>query len=110
MTEGLRRDEYVGIARARVRGCTSVHSVCICLTRTRKCPRAGSNGIEGLGVLRARLRWRLLLLLLRRLAAVGHGHDVGTVLERLVEAADVTRHVLVSLDGEGNQGLPASNA
>lgn len=62
-----------------------------------------------------RRRWRLLLirLLVRRLllaaaatcAAIGHGHDIGAVLERLVETTDVASHILVSMDGEGNEGL-----
>lgn len=50
------------------------------------------------------------MMLLRRewpaaTAAVGHGHDVRPAVERLVEVADVTRDVLVSRDGEGNEGL-----
>lgn len=69
---------------------------------------ARRRGRAWLTVLRALLgRW---LLLLRRLAAIGHGHDVGTALEWLVEAADVTGHILVSLDSKGDQGLLVSNA
>lgn len=54
-----------------------------------------------------------MLLLLRRgmtaaaasAASVGHGHDVRTALEGLVEVADVARDVLVPGDGEGDDGL-----
>lgn len=38
-------------------------------------------------------------------AAIGHGHDIGPVLQRLVEVADVARDVLVAGDGEWNEGL-----
>lgn len=52
----------------------------------------------------------LLLLCLAVLAAgalatIGHGHDVGALLEGFVKVADAADDVLVSLDGERNQGL-----
>jgi hypothetical protein len=42
-------------------------------------------------------------------AAVGHGNDVRTALEGLVEVADVAGDVFVSRDGEGNDGLDLAN-
>lgn len=50
---------------------------------------------------------RAVLLRRRRMApaAVGHGHDVRPVLEGLVEAADATLDVLVSVDREWHDGL-----
>jgi hypothetical protein len=51
------------------------------------------------------LRRRLSLPLNRTLPPVGHGLHVGPLLEGLVEVADVARDVLVSGDGEGDDGL-----
>lgn len=48
---------------------------------------------------------RLAVLAAGALASVGHGHDVGTLLEGFVKVADAADNVLVSLDGERNQGL-----
>ena len=42
---------------------------------------------------------------LRRCAAVCHGLDVGSLLEGLVEPADVADDVFVPGDGEGDDGL-----
>lgn len=53
----------------------------------------------------ALLRRRLSLALNRSFPPVGHGLHVGTLLEGLVEVADVARDVLVSGDGEGDDGL-----
>jgi len=55
-----------------------------------------------------RRRVGLVLLLMASTAAtstIGHGHDIGAVLERLLKATDVACDVLVSLDGEGDDGL-----
>lgn len=38
-------------------------------------------------------------------AALGHGLNIGSLLEGLVEVADVARDILVSGDGEWNDGL-----
>jgi hypothetical protein len=51
------------------------------------------------------LRWSVVAA--ATATTVCHGYDVGSTIERLVEVADVTRDVLVSGDGEGNDGLPS---
>ena len=53
----------------------------------------------------ALLRWRLSLPLNGTLAPIRHGLDIGPLLEGLVEVADVARDILVSGDGEGDDGL-----
>lgn len=54
------------------------------------------------------LRFLTMLLLWRSLAAVGHGHDVGALLEGLMKVADAADDILVSLDGEWNHGNVAN--
>ena len=39
------------------------------------------------------------------LATVGHGHDVGALLEGFVKVADAAYDILISLYGEWNKGL-----
>lgn len=45
------------------------------------------------------------LILNLPVATLGHSLDIGSLLEGLVEVADVARDVLVSGNGEGNDGL-----
>lgn len=39
------------------------------------------------------------------LAAVGHGRDVRTLVQWLLELADLTDYLVVARNGEGNDGL-----
>lgn len=61
------------------------------------------------------MRLLLLISLLRGgsamvTAAVGHAHDVGPALERLLEVADVAGDVFVSRYCEGDEGLQMMSA
>lgn len=48
----------------------------------------------------------LVLVLATSIAtAVLHGHDIGAFVERLMELANVTGHVLVAGNGKGNERL-----
>lgn len=66
--------------------------------------------IISLLILAGRLLAVLLLLCLAVLAGgalttVGHGHDVGALLEGFVKVADAAYDILISLYGEWNKGL-----
>lgn len=61
--------------------------------------------LAALLVLRRSLLVLVLVLATSIATAVLHGHDIGAFVERLMELANVTGHVLVAGNGKGNERL-----